>query len=172
MVVIVGPDAVRRGVKDLALEDTEAELKDNIELAGPDGSDVARVETLEIKFVPDDGTFESISGGHLWGTVEAPERTGPVQEVAVVEPPEERAAKGTARGRRSSRKRAASVAQLGPGVGHHEHELRAFRLQQQIEASRPPGLQARALAEDREAKRSAGADQSWNPRGGRASRLS
>jgi hypothetical protein len=171
MVVIVGPDAVRRGVKDLALEDTEAELKDNIELAGPDGSDVARVETLEIKFVPDDGTFESISGGHLWGTVEAPERTGPVQEVAVVEPPEERAAKGTARGRRSSRKRATSVAQLGPGVGHHEHELRAFDCSSR---SRHLARQAsrHALSQRIAAKRSAGADQSWNPRGGRASRLS
>jgi hypothetical protein len=94
MVVVVRPDAVCRRVQDFAAEVAKAELKNEIELERPDGAGVALVETLEFKFVPDDRTLESISGRHLCGTVDTPERAGTAQEIVAVRSPQERAATG------------------------------------------------------------------------------
>jgi hypothetical protein len=87
MVVVVGPDAVRRCVQNLALEDAEAELKNKVQLTGPDDGSVALVEAFEIKLDPGGLTFEAVRGRHLSGTVNVPECAGAAQEIAVVQSP-------------------------------------------------------------------------------------
>ena len=88
MVVVEGPDAVGRGTQNLALQNPEAELKDKVELAGADGSDVTLAKGCKIKLVPHDRTLQSISERHPRRTIDASKRLGAAHKASVPELPE------------------------------------------------------------------------------------